>query len=86
MVAGINAGDGRFESVDLVNNISNTTNVNISGVWMYQTNERTVIYPSKKLSLFTLPANNFYFHTDLLVAELLWITLIYTLIHLKSQT
>ena len=85
-MAGINAGDGRFESIDLVNNISNTTNVNIPGVWMYQTNERTVIYPSKKLSLFTLPAVNFYFYTDLLVAELLWITLIYTLIHLKCET
>ena len=48
-VAGINAGDGRFESIDIENDIPSSSNVNVPGVWMYQTNERDIIYPSKKL-------------------------------------
>ena len=46
-VAGINAGDGRFESINIENDIPSSSNVNIPGVWMYQTNEREVIHPSE---------------------------------------
>ena len=46
--AGINAGDGRFESIEGETNISRTSNVDISGVWMFQTNEQFIIQPSKK--------------------------------------
>ena len=46
--AGINAGDGQFESIEIETDtsISSTSNVDIPGVWMYQTNERFVIQPS----------------------------------------
>ena len=46
--AGINAGDGRFESIEGETNISRTSNVDIPGIWMFQTNERFIIQPSKK--------------------------------------
>ena len=53
--AGLNAGDGRrFVAIpgsgteDIVN-ISNTSNVDIPGVWIFQTNEITIINPSKHL-------------------------------------
>ena len=48
--AGINAGDGQFESIEIETDtsISSTSNVDIRGVWMYQTNERFIIQPSKK--------------------------------------
>ena len=46
--AGINAGDGRFESIEGETNISMTSNLDIPGVWMFQTNEQFIIQPSKK--------------------------------------
>ena len=45
--AGINSGNGLFESIEDKTNISSTSNVDIPGVWMYQTNERSIIQPSK---------------------------------------
>ena len=46
--AGINVGDGQFESIEIETDtsISSTSNVDIPGVWMYQTNERSIIQPS----------------------------------------
>ena len=45
--AGLNAGDDQFEMIEAGTDLSKTTNVGIPGVWMYQTNERIAIKPSK---------------------------------------
>ena len=43
--AGLNAADGRFQSIE-TENIYSSSNVDIPGVWMYQSNERFLIQPS----------------------------------------
>ena len=45
--AGINAGDDKFETIEVGIDVSKTTNVGIPGVWMYQTNERIANKPSE---------------------------------------
>ena len=45
--AGINGGDDCFEMIEVGAGLSETTNVGIPGVWMYQINERTANKPSK---------------------------------------
>ena len=44
--AGLNAADGRFQSIE-TENIYSSSNVDIPGVWMFQSNERFIIQPSK---------------------------------------
>ena len=43
--AGLNAADGRFQPIE-TENIYSSSNVDIPGVWMYQSNERFLIQPS----------------------------------------
>ena len=43
--AGLNAGDGRFQFIK-PENIYSSSNVDIPGVWMFQSNERFLIRPS----------------------------------------
>ena len=43
--AGLNAGDGSFQFIK-PENIYSSSNVDIPGVWMFQSNERSLIQPS----------------------------------------